>query len=100
MGLGPAGPQPAGVGVGVRWSAGKGGDLSVLTYGIKVALGTWNIKCLEGKGPELVWEMEQYQLDITGLTSTHDTRSGTKILKSSWTLGLSRVAEYERVASI
>ena len=30
--------------------------------------------------------MEQYQLDIVGLATTHSIGSGTKLLERSWTL--------------
>jgi len=33
-----------------------------------------------GKEPGLVWDVERYQLDMVGLTSTHSTGSGTKLL--------------------
>jgi len=34
-----------------------------------------------------VREVERYQLDMVGLTSTHSTGSGTKLLERGWTLG-------------
>jgi len=40
-----------------------------------------------------VLEVEQYQIDIVGLTSTHSTGSGTKLLEKGWTLFFSGVAE-------
>jgi len=49
-----------------------------------------------GKEPELVREVEQYQLDIVGLTSTHSAGSGTKLLEKGWTLFFSGVAQGER----
>uniref|UniRef100_A0A8P4KHH4 Reverse transcriptase domain-containing protein n=1 Tax=Dicentrarchus labrax TaxID=13489 RepID=A0A8P4KHH4_DICLA len=40
----------------------------------KLALGTWNVTLLGGKEPELVREVECYQLDLVGLTSTQHFR--------------------------
>ena len=37
----------------------------------KLALGTWNVTSLGGKEPELVREVDRYQLDLVGLTFTH-----------------------------
>jgi len=54
---------------------------------------TWNVTSLVGKEPELVREVEQYQLDMVGLTSMHSTGSGTKLLERGWTLSFSRVAQ-------
>ncbi len=49
------------------------------------------------KEPELMQEVEQYQLDIVGLTSMHDTGSGSKILP--WMRGLGRYGDnYEPLA--
>ena len=45
---------------------------------------------------ELGWEVEQYQLDIIGLTSTHNASSGIKLLERGWTLSFSRIAQDER----
>jgi len=42
-----------------------------------------------------VREVEQYQLDIVGLTSTHNAGSGTKLLEKGWTLFFSGVAHGE-----
>jgi len=36
--------------------------------------------------------VERYQLDMVGLTCTHSTGSGTKLLERGWTLSFSRVA--------
>jgi len=47
----------------------------------RLVLGTWNVTSLPGKEPELVWEVERYQLDMVGLTSTHSTGSETKLLE-------------------
>ncbi|KAK9514754.1 hypothetical protein VZT92_025444 [Zoarces viviparus] len=38
----------------------------------RLALGTWNVTSLAGKEPELVQEVERYQLDIVELTSTNN----------------------------
>uniref|UniRef100_A0A8C2XE13 Homeobox domain-containing protein n=1 Tax=Cyclopterus lumpus TaxID=8103 RepID=A0A8C2XE13_CYCLU len=62
----------------------------------RLALGTWNVTSLAGKEPELVQEVERYQLDIVGLTSTHSMGSGTKLLEKGWTLSFSGVAQGER----
>ena len=40
-----------------------------------------------------MWEVEQYQLDMVGLTSTHTTGSGNKLLERGWTLYFSGVAQ-------
>ncbi|KAK5875618.1 hypothetical protein CesoFtcFv8_026682 [Champsocephalus esox] len=58
----------------------------------KLALGTWNVTSLGGKEPELVREVERYQLDLVGLTSTHSVGSGTLLLDRGWTLFFSGVA--------
>ncbi|XP_077956447.1 uncharacterized protein LOC120824534 [Gasterosteus aculeatus] len=57
-----------------------------------LALGTWNVTSLGGKEPELVREVERYQLDLVGLTSTHSLGSGTTLLDRGWTLFYSGVA--------
>ncbi|KAK5858519.1 hypothetical protein PBY51_002652 [Eleginops maclovinus] len=59
----------------------------------KLALGTWNVTSLGGKEPELVREVERYQLDLVGLTSTHSVGSGTLLLDKGWTLFFSGVAQ-------
>ncbi|XP_045911628.1 uncharacterized protein LOC123974779 [Micropterus dolomieu] len=59
----------------------------------RLALGTWNVTSLWGKEPELVREMERYQLDLMGLTSTHSLSSGTVLLDRGWTLFFSGVAQ-------
>ena len=38
-------------------------------------------------------EVERYHLDMVGLTSTHSTGSGTKLLERGWTLHFSGVAQ-------
>jgi len=48
----------------------------------RLVLGMWNVTSLAGKELELVREVEQYQLYMVGLTSTHSTGSGTKLLES------------------
>jgi len=53
---------------------------------------TWNVTSLPGKELELVCEVDWYQLGMVGLTSTHSTGSGTKLLERGWTL-LSKVAQ-------
>ncbi|TWW61031.1 hypothetical protein D4764_05G0011210 [Takifugu flavidus] len=45
-----------------------------------------------GKEPELVLEVEKFQLDIVGLTSMHGKGSGTSHLERGWTLYHSGVA--------
>uniref|UniRef100_A0AAQ4NW66 Endonuclease/exonuclease/phosphatase domain-containing protein n=1 Tax=Gasterosteus aculeatus aculeatus TaxID=481459 RepID=A0AAQ4NW66_GASAC len=57
-----------------------------------LALGMWNVTSLGGKEPELVREVERYQLDLVGLTSTHSLGSGTTLLDRGWTLFYSGVA--------
>ncbi len=55
----------------------------------RLILGMWNVTSLAGKEPELV-------LDIVGLTSTHSTGSGTKLLEWFWTLSFSGVSQGEK----
>ncbi len=57
----------------------------------KLALGMWNVTSLVGKEPELVREVERYQLEIVGITSTHSLGSGTTLLERGWTLYFSGV---------
>ena len=59
----------------------------------RLILGTWNVTSLGGKELELVLEVERYQLDLVGLTSTHSTGSGSKLLDRGWTLFSSGVAK-------
>ena len=59
----------------------------------RLSLGTWNVTKLAGKEPELVREVERYQLDLVGLTSTHSVGSGTELLDRGWTLSFSGVAQ-------
>ena len=49
-----------------------------------------------GKEPELVQEVERYQLDIVGLTSTHSFGFGTSLLPSGWTFFYAGVVPGER----
>lgn len=77
------GPHPSGTGIGVRctvsWVEGKDGDLGVLSLGIA----EWFLACLLSslwQELELVCEVERYQLDIVGPTSTHSISSGTTLL--------------------
>ena len=53
---------------------------------VTLAMGTWNVTSFGGEKPELVREVERYQLEIVGLTSMHSLGSGTKLLKRGWTL--------------
>ncbi|KAI3370690.1 hypothetical protein L3Q82_007247 [Scortum barcoo] len=46
--------------------------------------------------PELVREVERYQLEIVRLTATHSLGSGTQLLERGWTLHYSAVAQGER----
>ncbi|KAK3507545.1 hypothetical protein QTP70_028447, partial [Hemibagrus guttatus] len=59
-----------------------------------LAFGTWNVTSLGGKEPELVSEVEWYQLEIVGLASTHSLGSG--LLERGWTLFFSGVPHGER----
>ncbi|KAK3513328.1 hypothetical protein QTP70_012375 [Hemibagrus guttatus] len=49
-----------------------------------------------GKEPELVREVERYQLEIVGLASTHSLGSGTQLLERGWTLFFSGVRHGEK----
>lgn len=82
----PACPAPAGIGLDragciVSWLASKDGDLGDLDL----------VTSLAGKEQELLREVELYQLDIFGLTSTHCAGPGTRLLKRRWTLSFLRV---------
>lgn len=76
-------PTPARTGIRVRrsvsWVAGR--TRCVGPWYCRLALGTWNISSLASKGPKLVQEMEQYQLERIRLTSTHGTGSGIKLME-------------------
>ncbi|KAK3530884.1 hypothetical protein QTP70_004399 [Hemibagrus guttatus] len=61
-----------------------------------LAFGTWNVTSLGGKEPELVREVERYQLEIVGLASTHSLGSGTQLLERGWSLFFSGVTHGER----
>ncbi|KAI3364009.1 hypothetical protein L3Q82_001223 [Scortum barcoo] len=65
-----------------------------------LAIGTWNVTSLGGKGeePELVREVERYRLEIVGLlTSTHIAWAlEPSSLREGWTLHYSGVAQGER----
>lgn len=50
------------------------------------------VTLLVGRKHELVCEVEWYQLDVVGLTSTHSVDSGARLLEKGWTLSYSRVA--------
>ncbi|KAJ8014446.1 hypothetical protein DPEC_G00040310 [Dallia pectoralis] len=63
----------------------------------KLALGTWNVTSLWGKEPELVCEVERYQLDLVGLTSTHSLGFGTLLLDRGWTPFFSGVAQVSEI---
>ena len=62
----------------------------------KLAVGTWNVTSLAGKELELVEEVERFRLDIVGLTSTHSSGAGTRVLERGWTLSFAGVAPGER----
>ena len=62
----------------------------------KLSLITWNITSLVGKRLEPVFEVEWYQLDKTGLTSTNNISSRIKALARDWTLSYSWVAQGKR----
>uniref|UniRef100_A0A3B5B7Z8 Ig-like domain-containing protein n=1 Tax=Stegastes partitus TaxID=144197 RepID=A0A3B5B7Z8_9TELE len=57
---------------------------------------TCNVTLMGEKESELVWEVERYQLDIVGLTSTHSLGSGTQLLERGWMLHFSGIARGER----
>ncbi|KAK3517493.1 hypothetical protein QTP70_012572 [Hemibagrus guttatus] len=61
-----------------------------------LAFGTWNVTSLGGKEPELMREVERYQLEIVWLASTHSLGSGTQLLERGWTLFFSGVPHGER----
>ena len=49
-------------------------------------MGNWNVTVLNGKEQGLVWEAEQYHLDIVGVSSTKRRGSDTVELNESWKL--------------
>lgn len=64
----------------------------------KIFIG-WYVTSLVGKEQELVQEVEQYQLNVVGLNSTHSASSGTKLLESGWTLFFPEVPRVRCVGS-
>ncbi|KAK3569878.1 hypothetical protein QTP86_006753 [Hemibagrus guttatus] len=66
------------------------------TWTKNLAFGTWNVTSLGGKEPELVREVERYQLEIVGPASMHSLGSGTQLLERGWTLFSSGVPHGER----
>ena len=54
-------------------------------------MGNWNVTSLNGKEQELVWEAEQYHLDIVGVSSTKCCGSDTVELNEGWRLFYSGV---------
>ena len=59
----------------------------------QLTLGTWNVTTLKDKEKELVRQVERYNLDLVGLTSTHSDPSSAKTLDLDWTLFYSGVDE-------
>ena len=57
----------------------------------KLALGTWNVTLLTGKEPELVCEVEWYQLAIVGLT----LHTVWALEPNSWSMSSTENAESE-----
>ena len=99
----PSGSGPDGGLIGVRLGAGlatephMGGSEGQGTQRTgprqqKLAQGTWNVTSLCRKEPELVREVERYQLDLVRLTSMQSLSSGTILLDMGWTLFFSGVA--------
>ena len=56
-----------------------------------LCMGNWNITSLNGKEQELVWEAEQYHLDIVGVSTTNCRSSDTVELNEEWKLFYSGV---------
>ena len=57
-----------------------------------LCMGNWNVTSLNnGKKQELVWEAEQYHLDVVGVSSTKCCVSDTVELNESWKLFYSSV---------
>ena len=52
-----------------------------------------NVTKLAEKEPELVREVELYQLDLVGLTYTHSIGSGTKLMDRGYALPFAGVAQ-------
>ena len=67
----------------IGWQS-KAGALAVRSL-VAEAGRTWNVTFLMVKECELVQEIERYQLEIAGLTSTHSLGSGTSLLERGWT---------------
>lgn len=53
--------------------------------------GTWNIKTIMGKEPEIVNEMRDRKLELLGLSEVRKKGSGTKIIEGGYTLRYSGV---------
>ena len=51
----------------------------------------WNVTLLNGKEQELVWEAEQYHLNIVGISSTKCRGSDTVELNEGWKLFYSKM---------
>lgn len=65
------------------------------SWPLALQIGFWYVTFLAEKKLELGWEVEQYQLDIIGLTSMHTADSGIKLPERGWTLSFSRIAQDE-----
>lgn len=66
-----------------RWGSGL---IWLDPYGRRLVLRTSNVTSLVRKELDLVQQVEQYQLDIVGVSSTHSSGSGTKLLERGWTV--------------
>ena len=56
-----------------------------------LCMSNWNVTSLNGKKQELVWEAEQYHLDIVEVSSTKCRSSDVVELKEGWKLFYSGV---------
>ena len=56
-----------------------------------LCMGNWKVTSLNGKKQELVWEAEQYHLDIVGVSSIKCCGSDTVELNEGWKLFYSGV---------
>ena len=56
-----------------------------------LAIRNWNVSSLTGKEQELVWEAQQYRLDIVAISSTKRRGSGTVELSHGWKIFYSGV---------
>ena len=66
-----------------------------------LAIGNWNVLSLTGKEQELVWEAQQYCLDVVGISSTKRRGSGTVELSHAWKIFYSGVeAAMSALASV